>query len=231
MPVFDTPITTNDQSLDKILAQKQPLVILLHNGTIDKPLEDALNKTAKKYVGNLLTVKINAAENGNAYRKFGSPGLPAVVTLVKNGRVKSTAEHARPADLRAHVDHLLNDTPLPELMPEAPSNGKVSQPVEVNDRNFKREVLQSKLPVLVDFWAPWCGPCRMIAPHIEQMAKDYHGQVKVVKLNTDENQSTAFQYQIRSIPTFMVFKDGQQVGRMSGADPGGIRRMVDQAIR
>lgn len=89
----------------------------------------------------------------------------------------------------------------------------------VTDSSFKQEVLESDVPVLVDFWAPWCGPCRMVAPVVDEIAEQYDGKVKVVKVNTDENPSVASQYGIRSIPTLMIFKGGQRVDMVVGAVP------------
>ena len=89
----------------------------------------------------------------------------------------------------------------------------------VTDASFKDDVLESDVPVLVDFWAPWCGPCRMVAPVVDEIAEQYEGQVKVVKLNTDENPQVASQYGIRSIPTLMIFKGGQRVDMVVGAVP------------
>ncbi len=91
--------------------------------------------------------------------------------------------------------------------------------VPVTDSSFNQQVLESELPVLVDFWAPWCGPCRMVTPVVEEIAEQYKGKVTVVKLNTDENPNVASQYGIRSIPTLMIFKGGQRVDMVVGAVP------------
>ena len=91
--------------------------------------------------------------------------------------------------------------------------------VEGNDSNFEQEVLKSDVPVVVDFWAPWCGPCRTVAPVIDEFAEEYYGRVKVVKLNTDENQYTAYKYGIRSIPTLGIFNNGQVRDSIIGAVP------------
>ena len=88
--------------------------------------------------------------------------------------------------------------------------------VEFTDRNFKTEVLDSKLPVLVDFWAEWCGPCRMVAPVVEKIAKDYAGKLKVGKLNVDDNSETPQQYGIQGIPTLILFKAGKPATQMVG---------------
>ncbi|MCL5266510.1 MAG: thioredoxin [Bacteroidetes bacterium] len=84
---------------------------------------------------------------------------------------------------------------------------------------FQQEVLNSSEPVLIDFWAPWCGPCRMVAPVVEEIAKEYDGKIKVMKLNTDENMDIAIQYNILSIPTLGFFQGGQMVDRIIGAVP------------
>ena len=89
--------------------------------------------------------------------------------------------------------------------------------VVITDQNFQKEVLASDTPVLVDFWAPWCGPCKIVGPIIEELAKDLAGKVKVGKLNVDENNDTAGQFGVMSIPTIMIFKKGQPVKTMVGA--------------
>ena len=90
---------------------------------------------------------------------------------------------------------------------------------EVTDSSFQAEVIESEVPVLVDFWAPWCGPCRMVAPVVEEIAQEKGDQLKVVKLNIDDNQDTAMQFNVLSIPTLMVFKNGEVAKTVVGAYP------------
>lgn len=103
---------------------------------------------------------------------------------------------------------------------------------EFTTENFEAEVLQSELPVLVDFYADWCGPCKMMAPVVEKLAKEYEGRLKVGKLNIDENIQTAQQYRVSSIPTFMIFKEGKQqasyLGAMSASE---LKEKVEQVLK
>ena len=90
---------------------------------------------------------------------------------------------------------------------------------DVSDQNFEQEVIKSTIPVLVDLWAPWCGPCRMVAPVIEKLSEEFKGKVKFCRLNVDENPKTAAQYRVMSIPTLIFFKNGKAVDTVIGAVP------------
>ena len=107
----------------------------------------------------------------------------------------------------------------------------MAKPQEVTDDSFQQDVLESENPVLVDFWAPWCGPCRMVAPIVEELADEYDGKVNFFKLNTDENPQIASQFGIRSIPTLLVFKGGQAVGQIVGFRPkGDLKKRLDEVL-
>ena len=103
--------------------------------------------------------------------------------------------------------------------------------VTVDDGSFETEVLQADTPVLVDFWAEWCGPCRMVAPVVELLASEYQGRLKVTKLNVDESPQTAGAYSIRSIPTLLLFKDGEVQEAAVGAQPkAALARLIDRHV-
>lgn len=91
--------------------------------------------------------------------------------------------------------------------------------IEFTDANFEEQVISAEEPVLVDFWAPWCGPCKMLTPTIEELANDYAGKVRIGKVNTDENPQVSTSYQIMSIPTVMLFKSGEMVEKLVGVTP------------
>ena len=95
----------------------------------------------------------------------------------------------------------------------------MSEVLHINDADFETTVVQSNIPVLVDFWAPWCGPCKMIAPILDEIAPEFEGKAKIVKINVDDNQLVAGQFGVRSIPTLLLFKNGQLVATQVGALP------------
>ena len=107
----------------------------------------------------------------------------------------------------------------------------MSKEMTITDSSFEQDVLKSDVPVLVDFWAPWCGPCKIVAPVVEEIAGEYDGKIKVGKVNTDENQQIAAKYGIMSIPTLMIFKNGEPAERLVGAQPKqAITEKIDSVL-
>jgi len=102
--------------------------------------------------------------------------------------------------------------------------------VYVSDKDFETQVLKSDTPVIVDFWAAWCGPCQSIAPYYEKLSNDYQGKIRFAKVDTDANQYTPSRLGIQGIPTFIVFKGGSEVGRVVGADRAGLKRVLDRVV-
>ena len=130
----------------------------------------------------------------------------------------------------------VNRTPV-EKIDINPACGKCHKPlfngktVKLTSENFQKQISRSDIPVVVDFWAPWCGPCRMVGPVVEELATEYEGKVKVGKLNIDENQEVAQKYGIMSIPTLVVFKNGEVVEQILGAQPKeAIASAMDKAL-
>ena len=107
----------------------------------------------------------------------------------------------------------------------------MTKPTEVTDSTFDAKVVKGERPVMVDFWAPWCGPCRMVAPLVEELAEEYDGKIDFYKLNTDDNPRVAMQFGIRSIPTLLVFKKGEVVGQVIGYRPkSDLKKRLDEAL-
>lgn len=107
----------------------------------------------------------------------------------------------------------------------------MSNLLELSDANFDAEIKKASVPVLVDFWAQWCGPCKAIAPILEDLAIEYSGKLIIAKVNVDENQSNAARFGVRSIPTMIIFKNGEEAGRISGARPkSDLKAVIDPLI-
>ena len=231
MPVYDTPINTDAASLPRILGAGLPVLLYLYQSP-SASLDTALREAAEDFAGDALVVRLNATENPDVHQKYGSLGLPALVTL-DNGEVESSAAHITAEDVDDHIMFLMGQGPLPQetATERATQAATEAAPFHTADEHFQQDVLESDLPVLVDFWAPWCGPCHMVAPVLEELARDYAGQVKIAKINVDENQFTAQTYRTMSIPTLLLFKGGQKIGQLVGAHPRpSIEQLIKQAL-
>jgi len=248
---FSTPIHTNEQSVDRVLSAGLPVLLVFWRAAC-RPcaqLAPVLDRIAQAYAGKLLVAKIDADDNPALSRRYNVTQLPAL-TLVRNEGVAAQAAGAVPeAQLRGWIDAVLGGAAPPAMHgPTAPLNddtrpqagpapqpasnqraaGGTTQPIALTDATFDQVVGQSPLPVLVDFWAPWCGPCRMVAPAVEQLAREYAGRAVVAKLNVDDHQRIAQRYGIASIPALYIFKRGQVVERLVGAQPATALRQALQ---
>ena len=232
MPHFDMPLNTNDQSIDRVLNSGLPVALVLSSGSIDSALDEALRQVAKDNAGQMLVAKLDTQSNPHTAAQY-SGSLPALISY-REGKETDRAAALTPPSFRAHVDYLLGrgSRPAePEPVRAQPAANAPTKPVVVTDATFQAEVVNSDLPVVVDLWAPWCGPCRMIAPVLEKMAGEYLGRMKVAKVNVDENPRTSSMFNVRSIPTLLVFRGGKVVDRIVGAAPEpALRQRIQAAL-
>ena len=224
--VFDAPIHSSDQSFERVLAAGLPVAAVFSGRELAEELDQTMRRLAREHGGKALLVRIRADENPRLTAKFRVERVPWVVTL-RGGASLSSQPLADAGALEAHLAHLLGEGPLPSVTersaggaaPQSSSDEMHREPLVVSDASFAQDVLHSALPVLVDFWAPWCAPCRMVAPTVEKLAREEAARLRVAKLNVDDNPVVAGQFGVTGIPTMILFQGGKIVDRWTGALP------------
>lgn len=226
MPSLDTPITVNDSTFENwILQSPLPVALLFCTPKFPKcqQIQPLWRNLAKEYAEQLLVAQVTVDDNRQWARHYGITALPTTLWLRDGKEVQRAEGLPDQAELQERANALLeNRTPrLPEK--PKPTFSSAKGPVKLTDTTFHK-ALRDTRPVLVDFWAPWCGPCRMIAPTIEKLAKEMGDRALIAKLNTDENQQTARQYRVMSIPMLLIFRNGKVVDTMVGVQSPPVLR-------
>ena len=244
MPI-NSVIHTGHQSIDRVLRAGLPVLLVFwqRNSPQSAELDPVLEQLAEKFAGRALIAKIDGESEADLVKRYHVRLMPSIVVVNAQGNPEATLP-GRAADqaIRDWLTYVVEGGTKPAQaagngIPTAtgeplPANGKhhhsatqtatardrTASPQTVTDSDFEK-VIQSKTPVLIDFWAEWCGPCRMVGPSVEQLAQEFAGRAIVGKLNVDHNPNTARRYNIMSIPALYIFKEGQVIDRIVGAQP------------
>lgn len=221
---FDTVLASSDLSLDRVLKAGLPVALIFLERELPPDVRQATEDLARQYAGKVLIVTLAIADAPGAVSRFAARRFPTLVT-VRDGKTVTSHEGLTAEDLRPHIAYLLGEgpRPAPRAAP-APQPVSAAAPIAVNEANFDREVLQADRPVLVDFWAAWCAPCRMVEPVVNALAREQGKSLKVVKVNVDENPGLASRYGAMSVPMMIVVKGGREVDRWVGAQPEHVIR-------
>jgi thioredoxin 1 len=235
MVQYDTPINANDASFERVVLQSSLPVVAAFWAKGEVPrqrLNDVLEQVAQEYAGEALVVKLDVADVPQAQARYKVSTLPQFL-FFRQGKLVARAKGLPTAEmLRPWVEYLLERGPKPAAKrtkkKQAPPAS--DHPLTVTDADFERVVLRANVPVLVDFWAAWCGPCRMVAPVVEQLTQAFAGRALVAKLDVDANPATAQRYGVQSIPTLIYFRNGQEVDRVLGAQPAHVLHQKLEAL-
>jgi len=197
-----------------------------------RALQPTLKEIAKENAGAVLIVQIDNATEGSLASRFKLTRVPTLVCWRDGHEIARNEGAVAAATIRANLEFLLGTKTQPTTangpsialdgapnVPPSSTGTQDGQPIVVTDATFESEVLKSSLPVLVDFWAPWCGPCRMVSPIVEELGRQYAGRLRVAKVNSDENPTETSRLGILGIPTLIFFAKGREVDRVVGAVP------------
>lgn len=228
------PTGTTD-TVNNALDGELPVLLWLSNGgTPPLDIRKAINDALKKFQDRMVVYAVDT-ERETALKERFDVGKHPVLLGWHQGEIISRRSRPWAADVSAIVEKLGAFAPAKQKTDETQTDTKentvINTPVKVTDTTFQEEVLESDIPVLIDFWAEWCGPCRMVAPTLEKLAGEYAGKVKIAKVNVDENPQLAGAFRIMSIPTLMFVKEGKIVGQSAGAAPEpALRDALEQLI-
>jgi thioredoxin 1 len=230
----DLPLTITGAELEDALQTQLPVLLLVWNGeTLKADVKNELDKAAKDYAGRILVVKADVSKSPDVAQYFDLGKHPVLIGWL-NGEILARRNRPWNTDVQGMVEELVKHAPeLPVAAVEEKKEQEMidNVPVHVTEQSFESVVINSPIPVLVDFWAAWCGPCRQVAPILDKLAVEFAGKIRIAKVDTDANQRLSQAFQIMSIPTLMFVKNHKIVGQQAGALPEHILRdAINQLI-
>lgn len=235
MVQYDAPINANDASFERAVIQSSLPVVAVFWSPRNVPrqqLNAVLEQAARDYAGEALVAKLDVADAPQTRLQYNVDTLPQFL-FFRQGKLVARVKGMPSAEmLRPWVEYLLERGPKPvtKKSPRESTPAGDGHPLTVTDANFDQTVLSASVPALVDFWAAWCAPCRMVAPVVEQLAQEFAGRAVVAKLDVDANPVTAQRHGVQSIPTLVLFRNGQEVDRVIGAQPIHVLRQRLEAL-